>query len=97
MLPIIDFAQLTLPQSSTSFSPFEVIYGSSPRLSFDWDTLEPINNNDKLSKEKVVLLVRRIDEAISIARKSIIAMQERMRKATDRYYREVNWKVGDDV
>ena len=38
LLPMMDYAQLTLPQESIGMTPFEVIHGWQPRTSFDWET-----------------------------------------------------------
>src|SRR3979411_193162 len=37
LLPMMDYAQLTLPHSSIGMSPFELLYGRLPRTSFDWN------------------------------------------------------------
>ena len=56
LLPIMDYAQATLPHDSTGMSPFHLEYGYEPRTSFDWDrpqnpaTLREQLNHDEANR-----------------------------------------------
>ena len=53
MLPLMDHAQLVLPHDSIRMSPFQLLYGYEPRMSFDWKTpAKPVNVRQKLSYEE---------------------------------------------
>ena len=52
-LPMMDFAQATLPHESTGLAPFQVEFGYEPRTSFDWNRpKEKLTAREKLSVNK---------------------------------------------
>ena len=53
LLPIMDYAQLTLPHESIGMSPFELLYGHPPRTSFDWKRpQEPATARERLNRDE---------------------------------------------
>ena len=53
LLPMMDYANATLPHSSTGFAPIELEMGYLPRTSFDWNRpMEPQTIWEKLSREE---------------------------------------------
>ena len=53
LLPIMDYAQLTLPHESIGMSPFELLYGYPPRTSFDWKRpREPVTTRERLNRDE---------------------------------------------
>jgi hypothetical protein len=101
MLPMIDFAQATLPSEATGFSPFEIERGCNPRTSFDWDRPDnlhkPVTPKDKLSMEQAKQYVERLEDVWTRARKNMLETQERYRQQANKRRREVDWEVGDMV
>ena len=64
LLPIIDYAQLTLPYDSIGMSPFELLYGYAPRMSFNWDRpTKPVIAHKRLSYEEAQAFIKRIYRA----------------------------------
>jgi hypothetical protein len=70
-LPIINYAQLTLPHESISISPAMLLYGYKPRTSFDWNALKAASPKEKLNQEKAQNTVRKLQKAWEIACKII--------------------------
>jgi transposase InsO family protein len=97
VLPLMDFAQLVLPQESIGMSPYEVLNGRAPHLSFDWDTPPPDNAGEKLNQEKAKLLAHRMDDAIKFAQDNMRKAQQRMVNSANAHRREVDFTVGDRV
>jgi len=96
LLPMMDYAQLTLPQESIGMTPFEVIHGWQPRTSFDWETpaTAPLDN---LNAAKAKALATQMHDAWRVAREHMNKAQERMEKAANRHRRPVDFGVGDKV
>ena len=64
LLPLMDYAQLTLPHESIGMSPFELLYGYPPRTSFDWKLpKEPATARERLNQEEAQNLVRTMHQA----------------------------------
>ena len=57
----MDYVQLTLPHDSIRMSPFELLYGYTPRMSYDWDRpTKPIMARERLSREEAWTFAERI-------------------------------------
>lgn len=97
LLPLMDFAQLTLPHESIGMSPFEVLNGYPARTSFDWETPEPSNPQEGLNQEKAQVLAHRMDSAIQFARENMKRAQERMQESANAHRREPDFQIGDLV
>jgi transposase InsO family protein len=99
LLPLMDYAQLTLPHSSLGMlSPFEVLYGYAPRTSFDWKDPQPgASNIEALSYRAANDLAQRMSQAVECARQSIKKAQAVKERVVNAHRRPVDWKVGDKV
>jgi transposase InsO family protein len=95
LLPMMDYAQLTLPHSSTGMSPFEVRNGFKARTSFDWTTSE--STAPGLNSDRACQRVRLIQESWKLARDMMARSQARMIKSANAHRREVDFDVGDYV
>ena len=100
LLPIIDYAQATLPHESIGLSPFQVEFGYEPRTSFDWDrptTDKPLTAREKLSIDEAQAFSQRIKDAWDIARSNMEKAQIQQKKQANRHRREVDFGKGDFV
>jgi hypothetical protein len=95
-LPMMDYAQLTLPHSSLGdLPPFEVLYGYAPRAPWTWQADRPAVDDLNITDARTY--ARRNREALEYARSAIQRAQERMSKAANAYRRPVDFDVGDYV
>jgi hypothetical protein len=72
---MMDYAQATLPQDSTTLPPIQIELGYVPRTSFDWKqpvTDEPLSVRKKLSQAEAVQFSERMHQAWETARSSIL-------------------------
>jgi transposase InsO family protein len=98
LLPLMDYAQATLPHDSTGFAPIQVEMGYLPRTSFDWDFAdEPPTIREKLSREEAQQYVTRLEDAWTKTRHNIRAAQEAMERQANKHRREPDFSVGDFV
>ena len=64
LLPIINYIQLTLPHNSIGMSPFELLYGYTPRTSFNWDRpTKPTTARERLSHKEAQAFAKRMHRA----------------------------------
>jgi hypothetical protein len=99
LLPIMDYAQATLPHDSTGFAPIQVEMGYLPRTSFDWNqpTDGPLTAREKLSREEAQQYVRRLEEVWKAAHTNIAKAQESMARQANRHRRKPDFDVEDLV
>jgi len=98
LLPMLDYAQLTLPHESLGMSPFELQNGYLPRTSFDWDRpTEPTSARERLNVEEATAYSRRMHDAWKVAKDIILKAQEKKQRDVDKHRREVNFGVEDRV
>ena len=74
LMPMMDYAQATLPQDSTTLPPIQVELGYVPRTSFDWSRPaidEPISVRKQFSRDKAIQFTKRIHSAWEIAHNRI--------------------------
>lgn len=95
------FAYREVPQESTGFAPFELLYGRTVRgpmqiLQELW-TKEGTPDEVKTSYQYVFELRDRIEETLKIAREGLERSQRRYKHYYDRKTRRKNLKVGDKV
>lgn len=95
LLPMMDYAQLTLPHSSIGMSPFEARNGFKARTSFDW--INPSDKPSVLNAEKARQRVQLIHDSWRLARDMMARSQARMIKSANSHRREVDFDVGDCV
>ena len=64
MLSLIDYTQLILPYDSIRMSPFQLLYGYEPRISFNQKTpTKPINIRQKLSYKEAYTMATCMHQA----------------------------------
>jgi transposase InsO family protein len=100
LLPLMDYAQLTLPHSSLgTMSPYELLNGYPPRTSFDWapPSNAPANASVKLSQERARAVASRMEQALEKGRESIRKAQEKKERDVNAHRRPVDFGVKDKV
>ena len=97
LLPMMDYAQLTLPHSSIGMSPFEVRNGFKARTSFDWTVLKSTAQEPVLTSDQARQRVQLIQDSWKLARDMIVRSQARMIKSANAHRREVDFDVEDYV
>jgi hypothetical protein len=95
---MMDYAQLTLPHESIGTSPFELLYGYPPRMSFDWKRpQEPVTARERLNRDEARELARIMHQGWETARTIIQQAQEKASRNANRHRRKVDFQVGDYV
>ena len=98
LLPLIDFAQATLPHDSTSFAPIQIEMGYLPKTSFNWKNADkPLTVREKLSREDAQSFVSRLHDAWSQTRENIKKAQESMAQQANKHRRLPDFAPGDFV
>lgn len=97
LLPLMDRAQATLPHSAIGMSPYELLYGSEPRQSWDWNHSGPVKPSDQVNVEDARKLTQRMHAAWQLAKINMEKAQDRMRSVVNRHRRPIDWDVGDMV
>jgi hypothetical protein len=98
LLPIMDYAQLTLPHDSIGMSPFELLNGYQARTSFDWNRpKEPATVRERLSYDEAQGFARTMHEAWETARAIMKKAQEKNERDTNRDRRQIDFGEGDKV
>ena len=99
-LPAILFAYREVPQSSTGFSPFELLYGRTVRgpmqiLKELWtgDCGDEVRN----TYQYVLELRNHLEETCRLARESLYEAQGRQKHHYDKKARDRQYKVGQKV
>jgi len=97
LLPLIDRAQLTLPHSSIGLTPYQVLFGSEPRVSWDWKTPKAQTPVEKLNHQDAIRVASRMEDAWKLAKDNMEKAQQRMMASANKHRREVDWDVNDRV
>ena len=99
LLPMMDYAQATLPHESTGFAPIQLEMGYLPRTSFDWDrpTDRELTVREKQSQEEARQHVRQLEEAWNVARENLEKSQDGMVRQANKHRREPDFDAGDLV
>ena len=97
MLPLMDYAQLTLPHSSIGMSPFELINGRLPRTSFDWNTPTASTVPEKLNQDKAIQIATRMQEALKKGKEIMEKAQAKQKSDANRHRRPVDFGPEDLV
>ena len=95
------FAYREVPQESTGFSPFELLYGRIVRgpmqvLKELW-TKENVEENVKTSYQYVVDLREKLETGIALAHENLSKAQDRYKRDYDKKAKWRKFKVGDFV
>ena len=98
-VPYLLFAYREVPQSSTGFSPFELVYGRQVRGPLD--ILKETWETSKKSSESIVSYVLSMQEKLSdmseLARENLTKAQKRQKRWYDENARERRFEPGDQV
>ena len=99
LLPAMDFAQASLPHSSTGMSPYELELGYAPRMHFDWKerTTTSPTIREQLTREEAQAFASRTHEAVKWATENLKLAQERQTVQANRHRREPDFTTGDWV
>ena len=99
LLPMMDYAQATLPHESTGFAPIQLEMGYLPRTSFDWvrPTNEDLTVREKRSREGAQRHVKQLEEAWQVARRNLLKAQDSMVRQANKHRREPDFDAGDLV
>lgn len=97
LLPMMDYAQLTLPHSSIGMSPFELLYGRLPRTSFDWNIPKASSPQERLSQSKAQEVAKRMQGALELAKENMAKAQARKERDINAHRRPVDFEPGDQV
>ena len=99
VLPYLLFAYREVPQASTGFSPFELVYGRPVRGPLD--VLKESWEASKSSNESVVSYVLTVQEKLGkmaqLAGENLAKAQQQQKRWYDRNARERAFKAGDHV
>nr|XP_045603427.1 uncharacterized protein LOC123761443 [Procambarus clarkii] len=95
------FAYREVPQASTRFSPFELLYGRTVKgplhvLKNLWEE-EDCTPETKTTYEYVIDLRNRLEETCKLAREELAKAKEYQKSRYDQKARERKFKVGDKV
>jgi transposase InsO family protein len=97
LLPLMDYAQLTLPHSSIGMTPYELINGRLPRTSFDWNTPEATTAQEQLNQDKAREVAERMKAAIEKGKEFMAKAQEKKERDVNAHRRPIDFSVGDKV
>lgn len=97
LLPMMDYAQLTLPHSSIGMSPFELINGYTARTSFDWKTPGAANATERLGRDQATQIAQRMKEAWDKGKEHMEKAQHKMSEDVNARRRPIDFDVGDQV
>lgn len=98
LLPVMDYAQLTLLHESIGMSPFELLYGHTPRTSFDWRRpQDPATARERLNRDEARDLAQTMHQGWETARTIMQQAQEKASQNVNQHRREVDFQVGDHV
>lgn len=99
LLPALLFAIREVPQASTGFSPFELVYGRRPRglLDFVKEEWESEPSQHKSVLEYVSQMQERIRTVLPLVKEHLQKAQEAQRRVYNRAAKIRNFQVGDRV
>lgn len=100
-LPALLFAIREMPNESTGFSPFELLFGRQPRgpielLANSW-TGQKVTEEEKLLYQYVFDLKNTITEACQLAQQNVQNASKRNKHYHDKKSRKRTFQVGDEV
>ena len=100
LIPYVLFAYREVPQSSTGFSPFELVYGRGA-VRGPLDVLKETWESDSHSSESVVSYVLSVQERLAkmsaLARENLQKAQKVQKRWYDKHARECEFSVGENV
>ena len=98
-LPYLLFAYREVPQSSTGFSPFELVYGRQIRGPLDVlkETWETSNKSNESVVSYVLAMQEKLSEMSELARENLAKAQKQQKKWYDENARERRFEPGEQV
>jgi transposase InsO family protein len=97
LLPMLDYAQFTLPHSSIGMSGYELVNGYLPRTSFDWNTPKSTTAKEQLSQEEARIMATRMHQAIEVGRENMALAQAKKENDVNARRRAIDFGVKDHV
>ncbi len=97
LLPIMDYAQLTMPHESIGMSPFELLNAYPPRTSFDWQMPKTSTARERLNRQEAQEVVKTLQDAWETARTIMKQAQDKKQRDVDPHRRVPDFKVKDKV
>ncbi|KAI1001697.1 hypothetical protein K3495_g6500 [Podosphaera aphanis] len=98
LLPLMDFAQLALHHDSIDTSPYQLLHGHPPRLSFDWTApKKPEDARLRLARGEAEEIVRKMKQAWEWVRARMEKAQQKKQRDINPHRREPDFKIGDKV
>ena len=98
LLPLMDYAQFTLPHSSTGMSPYEMLNGHLPCTSFDWQApTEPTSATAELSQQRAKELATWMNKAIEKGKEVILEAQAKKEQDINTHWQPVDFVVDNKV
>ncbi|XP_029442988.1 uncharacterized protein LOC115083327 [Rhinatrema bivittatum] len=99
LIPFLLFASREVPQASTGFSPFELIFGRQPRGMLD--VIQEKWSGEEAEPQDVISYVaglrQHAEVALRMARDNLLQAQEKQKQYYDRGAREREFHEGDQV
>jgi len=98
LIPMMDYAQLTLPHESIHMSPFELLKGYSPRSTWDWHRPDSrLSPTEQLNRDDAEKMAKRMHDAWEVAKGFVKKSQEKKERDVNQHRREVDWDVDNKV
>lgn len=97
ILPMAEFAANNMTSATTKMTPFFATRGYHPRMSFDPVTVTPESTRERLLTCRAMDISERMKGAMESAGTFMKDAQEAYSKAANRYRKNVEYAVGDQV
>ena len=99
LIPFLLFAYREVPQASTGFSPFELLYGRAVRGPLDIlrESWEAAKKSDESVVSYILSLREKLEKMSQLARSNLQTAQSTQKEWYDRTARERSFQLGDQV
>ena len=99
LIPFLLFAYREVPQASTGFSPFELLYGRAVRGPLDIlrESWEAAKKSDESVVSYILSLREKLEKMSQLARSNLQTAQSTQKEWYDRTVRERSFQLGDQV
>ena len=99
LIPMMDYAQLSLPHESIGMSPFELLKGYRPRTTWDWSKPPepPSTAREKLNQEQAIGFAKRMHDAWNTAKSCMAHAQQKKERDINKHRRAIDFEVGEKV
>ena len=99
LLPYLLFAYREVPQSSTGFSPFELLYGRPIRGPLDIlrESWEAEKKTDESVVSHILSIREKLEKMSELARQNLLSSQKAQKRWYDQTARERSFQPGDQV